>query len=124
MLPLRMWGAWQLTPPAWAHAGPLNPMRPHRVRLTHKLVESYGMTGQLKVHRPLPRSFEQITEFHADGELPDALIMPLRGSTGKHHSGYGPTVTGAVSAIEDWERLRPVRARAVASMSAVAIVTS
>ena len=43
-------------------------MRPHRVRLTHTLVNSYNIQDQLKIHRPRPRSFEEITMFHADGD--------------------------------------------------------
>lgn len=45
-----------------------NPMRPHRARLVYSLVSSYGLHKNLIVHRPVPRSFEQLTEFHADGE--------------------------------------------------------
>lgn len=44
-----------------------NPMRPHRVRLTHSLVDNYGLTNKLLVHRPTPRTAEELTEFHADG---------------------------------------------------------
>lgn len=43
-----------------------NPMRPHRVRLTHSLVEHYGLPANLAVHRPVPRSELQLEEFHAD----------------------------------------------------------
>lgn len=53
-----------------------NPMRPHRVRLTHSLVNNYGMDKQLVVHRPRPQTAEQITGFHADGEAP-APANPL-----------------------------------------------
>jgi histone deacetylase 1/2 len=41
-------------------------MRPHRVRLTHSLVEHYGLPSSLAVHRPVPRSELQLEEFHAD----------------------------------------------------------
>jgi len=43
-----------------------NPMRPHRVRLTHSLVKAYGVDDALQVRRPRRRSFEQLTRFHAD----------------------------------------------------------
>ncbi|KAL6764497.1 hypothetical protein V8C86DRAFT_2471108 [Haematococcus lacustris] len=43
-----------------------NPMRPHRARLVYSLLKSYGLTKSMLVHRPEPRSFEQLTEFHAD----------------------------------------------------------
>lgn len=45
-----------------------NPMRPHRVRLTHSLVSNYGLNSKMYVHRPQARSKEQIEEFHCDGE--------------------------------------------------------
>ena len=44
-----------------------NPMRPHRVRLTHSLVENYNLSKRMLVHRPEPRSREQIENFHCDG---------------------------------------------------------
>mmetsp|Transcript_12109 Transcript_12109/g.34046 ORF Transcript_12109/g.34046 Transcript_12109/m.34046 type:complete len:770 (+) Transcript_12109:130-2439(+) len=43
-----------------------NPMRPHRVRLTHTLVENYDLIDKLKVQRPIPQSYEEIAQFHAD----------------------------------------------------------
>lgn len=48
--------------------GDANPMRPHRLRLTHNLVESYGLTRSLLVHRPKARDVTDMTEFHADGK--------------------------------------------------------
>ncbi len=44
-----------------------NPMRPHRARLVFSLLKTYGLTQNMSIHRPAPRSFEQLTEFHADG---------------------------------------------------------
>lgn len=46
-----------------------NPMRPHRVRLTHNLVDNYGLIDKLKVFRPTPQDQDEIAMFHADGEL-------------------------------------------------------
>ncbi|GMH39063.1 hypothetical protein BSKO_06961 [Bryopsis sp. KO-2023] len=46
--------------------GEANPMRPHRLRLTHNLVTHYGLARQLVIHRPSPRDARQLTEFHAD----------------------------------------------------------
>ncbi|CAL5222017.1 g4307 [Coccomyxa viridis] len=43
-----------------------NPMRPHRVRLTHSLVENYNLNQRMLVHRPEARSKEQIENFHCD----------------------------------------------------------
>lgn len=45
-----------------------NPMRPHRARMTYSLVSSYGLTSKMMVHRPRARTFEELTEFHADGK--------------------------------------------------------
>ena len=42
-------------------------MRPHRVRLTHSLVENYHLNQRMLVHRPEARSKEQIENFHCDG---------------------------------------------------------
>ncbi|KAG1669983.1 hypothetical protein FOA52_016244 [Chlamydomonas sp. UWO 241] len=43
-----------------------NPMRPHRARLVFSLVNSYGLGKQMEVFRPQPRTYDQLTEFHAD----------------------------------------------------------
>lgn len=44
-----------------------NPMRPHRVRLTHSLVDNYKLGERMTLHRPEKRSEYQISQFHADG---------------------------------------------------------
>ena len=44
-----------------------NPMRPHRVRLTHSLVANYGLNQKMYVHRPEPRTPEELEQFHCDG---------------------------------------------------------
>ena len=46
-----------------------NPMRPHRVRLTHSLVENYGLGSRMIQHRPTWQTQDDISQFHADGEL-------------------------------------------------------
>lgn len=48
-----------------------NPMRPHRVRLTHSLVKNYGLNKRLLVHRPQPRNDDELEMFHADGACKD-----------------------------------------------------
>ena len=58
-----------------------NPMRPHRVRLTHNLVENYGLKSKLRVQRPRYCTDRDLEEFHADGELLQAgkaLLWLLR----------------------------------------------
>jgi hypothetical protein len=42
-------------------------MRPHRVRLTHSLVENYGLSKRLSVHRPSRCTSMDLELFHADG---------------------------------------------------------
>lgn len=56
-------------------------MRPHRARLVFSLVNSYGLGKQMQVFRPEPRTFDQLTEFHADGgcrPLPPGAFRTLR----------------------------------------------
>ena len=57
-----------------------NPMRPHRVRLTHSLVDNYQLTKELLVHRPNMRTAGELQMFHADGEK----LGPQPGCTGAH----------------------------------------
>jgi hypothetical protein len=44
-----------------------NPMRPHRVRLTHSLVNSYGLSSKMMQCNPEWQSQDEISQFHADG---------------------------------------------------------
>lgn len=44
-----------------------HPWRPHRSKLVHNLVTGYDLEKEMIVHRPRPRTFDEITEFHADG---------------------------------------------------------
>lgn len=46
--------------------GTTNPMRPHRVRLTHSLVDSYGLGTKMLVSRPQPSTADELERFHAD----------------------------------------------------------
>ena len=52
-----------------------NPMRPHRVRLTHNLVENYGLNRKLLVQRPNRCSERELEEFHADGVSPRDRVV-------------------------------------------------
>lgn len=47
--------------------GGSNPMRPHRVRLTNRLLEGYNLTQRMRVHRPRALDYEHLNYFHADG---------------------------------------------------------
>lgn len=51
--------------------GVSNPMRPHRVRLTHSLVDSYGLGNKMLVNRPQPSTADELERFHADGQSSD-----------------------------------------------------
>jgi histone deacetylase 1/2 len=45
-----------------------HPWRPHRSKLVHNIVTGYNLEKEMIVHRPRARTFEELTEFHADGE--------------------------------------------------------
>ncbi len=36
--------------------------------MVYSLVDNYGLGKQMLVYRPEPRSFDQLTEYHADGK--------------------------------------------------------
>jgi hypothetical protein len=46
---------------------PAHPWRPHRSTLVHSIVDGYDITSRMVVRRPRPRTFEELTRFHADG---------------------------------------------------------
>ena len=66
-----------------------NPMRPLRVKLTNKLVESYGLDKKMKMHRPRALSYEELNFFHADGADP-TLRLPLvtSAASSRTHCSY------------------------------------
>ena len=41
-------------------------MKPHRVRMTHSLVVTYGLNEQLDIYRPRMITQEEMTKFHSD----------------------------------------------------------
>jgi len=43
-----------------------HPMKPHRVRMAHELVLSYGLYKKMQIFRPHLLSEEEMTRFHAD----------------------------------------------------------
>lgn len=43
-----------------------HPMKPHRIRMTHDLVSSYGMLDKMHVLRPRRASPTAMTGFHTD----------------------------------------------------------
>lgn len=59
--------------------GQQHPMRPHRVRLTHSLVEGYGLSKYMSVHRPIRCTAGDLELFHADGKLENCFAPILVG---------------------------------------------
>ncbi|XP_074563122.1 histone deacetylase 19-like [Curcuma longa] len=56
-------------------------MKPHRVRMTHSLLEGYGLLHRMRVLRPIPASNRDLLRFHADDYIaflrsanPDRLL--------------------------------------------------
>ncbi|THU63607.1 hypothetical protein C4D60_Mb01t17600 [Musa balbisiana] len=43
-----------------------HPMKPHRVRMTHALLEKYGLLRHMRVLRPIPAHESDFCRFHAD----------------------------------------------------------
>lgn len=56
--------------------GGSNPMRPHRVRLTNRLLEGYNLTQRMRVHRPRALDYEHLNYFHADGACFQSMCTP------------------------------------------------
>jgi len=59
-------------PPPLLPAGPprynpAHPWRPHRSTLVHSLVSGYDLNDKMMIHRPTARTYDQLTQFHADG---------------------------------------------------------
>ena len=45
--------------------GPGHPMKPHRLRLTHNLLLSYGLYKKMQVYRPHPAHAQEMRKFHS-----------------------------------------------------------
>ena len=46
--------------------GPGHPMKPHRLRMTHQLILSYGLYRKMEVYKPKPSTDFQIQQFHSE----------------------------------------------------------
>ena len=46
--------------------GPGHPMKPHRLRMTHQLLLSYGLYRKMEVYKPKPGSDHQMQRFHSE----------------------------------------------------------
>ncbi|KEP60775.1 UNVERIFIED_CONTAM: histone deacetylase HDAC2 [Hammondia hammondi] len=48
------------------HYGPSHPMKPHRVRMTHDLIQCYDLLRCMDMMKPLKPAVEDLTRFHAN----------------------------------------------------------
>ncbi|KAI9215756.1 hypothetical protein BC828DRAFT_394753 [Blastocladiella britannica] len=48
------------------HYATQHPMKPHRIRMTHALVQSYELYKHMHVARPKPATKTDMTRFHSD----------------------------------------------------------
>ena len=46
--------------------GPSHPMKPHRLKLAHHLILSYGLFKEMECYRPHPASPGEMTQFHSE----------------------------------------------------------
>lgn len=46
--------------------GPSHPMKPHRIKLAHHLVLTYGLYREMDCYRPHPATFSEMTQFHSE----------------------------------------------------------
>ncbi|CAF0969610.1 unnamed protein product [Brachionus calyciflorus] len=46
--------------------GQAHPMKPHRIRMTHSLIQNYGLYRKMEIYRPHRAAFEDMTKFHSD----------------------------------------------------------
>ena len=43
-----------------------HPMKPHRLRMTHQLILSYGLYRKMEVYRPKISTSQQLQQFHSE----------------------------------------------------------
>jgi histone deacetylase 1/2 len=43
-----------------------HPMKPHRIRMAHNLLLSYGLYRKMEIYRPAPATFEELVKFHSE----------------------------------------------------------
>ncbi|CAK7329217.1 unnamed protein product [Dovyalis caffra] len=64
-----------------------HPMKPHRIRMAHNLITSYGLLRYMEITRPFPAAPEDIGKFHSDEYVeflssvsPESLANPEHGT--------------------------------------------
>ena len=70
------------------HYGPLHPMKPHRVRMTHHLVVNYELYKKMEIFRPPLVPASEMTRFHSDD-----YINFLRNTTPDTQGEYSRQLT-------------------------------
>jgi histone deacetylase 1/2 len=55
---------WHLQP--LFYYGPSHPMKPHRLKLAHHLILTYGLYKEMECYRPHPASAGEMTQFHSE----------------------------------------------------------
>lgn len=70
------------------HYGPLHPMKPHRVRMTHHLVVNYELYKKMEIFRPPLVPASAMTRFHSDD-----YINFLRNTTPDTQAEYSRQLT-------------------------------
>ncbi|TDL30045.1 hypothetical protein BD410DRAFT_737275 [Rickenella mellea] len=64
-----------------------HPMKPHRIRMAHDLVQSYGMLNKMQVLRPRRASPQNMTAFHTDEYV--HFLSRVTPETAEELTGHG-----------------------------------
>lgn len=48
------------------HYGPGHPMKPHRLAVTHSLVQNYGLHKKMQIYKPYRASAHDMCRFHSE----------------------------------------------------------
>ena len=64
--------------------GPSHPMKPHRLKLAHHLILSYGLYKQMDCYRPHPAAGNEMSQFHADDYI--EFLRKATSATSDHNS--------------------------------------
>lgn len=59
-------------------------MKPHRLKLAHHLILSYGLYKQMDCYRPHPAAGNEMSQFHADDYI--EFLRKATSATSDHHS--------------------------------------
>lgn len=48
------------------HYGPGHPMKPHRLAVTHSLVQNYGLHKKMQIYKPYRANAHDMCRFHSE----------------------------------------------------------